>query len=374
MSEEDLDTMCDLLKKYYGNGEEEKEAPPVPAPETPKPTDNSLLLLFQRFDTPEKLAENPLLAEQKMNCLLQIDAMLESFTDAERKDGDFIRKYLKNRIWFVSPISGEAFIPEQIHIKGEASWAVYYESLSNILSLGGVPYFYIGDDAIEGLKVSVDGEANYDGKKELYQKYKDEYAEVQDEEDWRSGALLKYTQWYGLAYAVEIAKNFITNHYVASFKFPKFTEEFEKLFTKIEVQYEQKNYKGETSLTNAEVYYRNGDGKWLYILQSEDGYAAMYTNDFMQGYNLVKNMVTETDGYLSYVKDVSGFEESLMSATRPYEQLLQKYPQIFGAGKELNIPQMILDLKLLLSLEDDPIEYAWLKQKLEDLELLQSFP
>ena len=53
---------------------------------------------------------------------------------------------------------------------------------------------------------------------------------------------------------------------------------------------------------------------------------------------------------------------------------MEKYPQIFGkeSEAEFNIGQAIIDVKLLLSLEDDPVEYAWLTQKIADLELLQS--
>ena len=381
MDEEDMDRVCALLKKYYAMEESEKEQEEMPEPMPEEKGDDGNgedagLDIFLTFARPEKMKEYTLLSEQKMNCLEQIYAMLESFTSEEKNDKDFVYKYLKNKIWFVNPITGVPFtfpIPSEIP-KDIITRRIFLRQLLNtILYIGGIPEYPIGYEAITGMMVRVDGESNYFDNKDSYESRRqdDPFTEVEFEEDWRTGGLIHYKPFYALAFAVTIAQNYINNYFVASFKYPDFSQAFLSTMTKIEVKL---NNPFDNSEEVAEVYYRNDGNNWIYIIK-EGGYAALYSNDFLEGFSTVDHLIYTTNPpYLDYVKDIDGFGESKMSASKYYPQLMEKYPQIFGkeSEAEFNIGQAIIDVKLLLSLEDDPVEYAWLTQKIADLELLQS--
>ena len=111
-------------------------------------------------------------------------------------------------------------------------------------------------------------------------------------------------------------------------------------------------------------------------------YAGLYSNDFLIGYSIVSSMVSKQDYLLSYVKDVGGFTEGLTSGSRPYKQLLENYPFIFGIKVpepepipepvKYSLDQDIKDVEFLMSLEKDPIEYVKLKKELDDIKFLKS--
>jgi len=390
LTEDQLKHLCALLSKYYGSEEKPAPAPPIPAPtpEKPSPTQSDAIVkIFRQFDTPLALSEfeGGVLAKQKWDALQQLEATLNDIVDKSDKpdevvrDRQFIRKYMNARVWFTNPIDGEPFTVNISKESTEASRLDDYRLfLSNILSLGGVPYFNIGEAAIEGLKVHVDGEANYESNKEYNDKQKGN--DKRPDYTLTSGALLSSLEYYGLQNAIEIARNFITNYFVASFKYPDFTQQFKDMFVPIEVEYDEEQYDGKIKKVGGTVYYMNfpDKSKWLYILL-KGGYAALYCNDFMIGYNLVTSMVSKPEYLLNYAKDVEGFTEGLMSATRPYKQLRNNYPVIFRKlpstlepAKVYSIEQDIADLEFLLSLEKDPIEYAKLKKELDDVKFLQS--
>ena len=337
----------EIFAKYYPTQDKPQQEPtPQQEEEKPQPiygennpsrpliNDEWLKELTKTYTNPKDV----LLKKRRLMILAELEARLEN----TKKDfDDDTENYLRNNVNFLfsSIDSGygevnllEGLAPMNFSNK-EQKRNSYRELLDRVLEIGG---FNGRLDAIYGVEVTVDGEANTDFNKEYEEKLSIEEKRPVRYENIFCGGLLNYRTWYGLRSAINIAKNFINDEFECSFKYPDFTDKFKKAFTSADVELKDEDGK----LEKLQFYFRGLGDKYIYLIGKS--YFGLYANSFMAGMNLLYKLKNAKEGYLSYVKDIDPFGYGLTDAKEYLPQLMQMFPNLFpkpneqeGTDKEL---------------------------------------
>jgi hypothetical protein len=338
----------EIFAKYYPTQDKPQQEPtPQQEEEKPQPiygenrpngtpiNDEWLKELTKTYTYPKDV----LFKRERLIILDELEARLENTKEDFDKDTE---NYLRNNVNFLfsSIDSGdgevnllEGLAPMNFSNK-EQKRNSYRELLDRVLEIGG---FNGRLDAIYGVEITVDGEANTDGDKEYEEKLSIEEKRPVRYENIFHGGLLKAYTWWGLMNAIEIARNFLNDEFECSFKYAQFTQKFVDAFSEILVTLKRKNGDEE----KANMYFRGLGDKFIYLLKF-GSYTGLYANSFTAGYTLLYKLKNEQEGYLEYVKEIDIFGNGFVDAKYYLPQLQEQFPNLFpkpneqeGTDKEL---------------------------------------
>ena len=330
----------EIFAKYYPTQDKPQQEPtPQQEEEKPQPiygenrpngtpiNDEWLKELTKTYTYPKDV----LFKRERLIILDELEARLENTKEDFDKDTE---NYLRNNVNFLfsSIDSGdgevnllEGLAPMNFSNK-EQKRNSYRELLDRVLEIGG---FNGRLDAIYGVEITVDGEANTDGDKEYEEKLSIEEKRPVRYENIFHGGLLKAYTWWGLMNAIEIARNFLNDEFECSFKYAQFTQKFVDAFSEILVTLKRKNGDEE----KANMYFRGLGDKFIYLLKF-GSYTGLYANSFTAGYTLLYKLKNEQEGYLEYVKEIDIFGNGFVDAKYYLPQLQEQFPNLFPKPNE----------------------------------------
>lgn len=301
------------------------------------PTDPVIKNLLKTFSEPQLVND---IEKRKfiINTLLDRVEALEP----SKRDDKFLKKYAEQIFApFVSLDASDNnryYVADGIKFDFSSEAATRKTKKDLLLRIMDLAGCWCGLDVVFGVFVDVQGEANSNDNKE----YANEKAEEEGRdvyiEEIHVGGTLTYMDWYSLNNTLEIAKNFLNNEFEASFKYPDFTEKFQKVLENNgDVELAGKDYQGNDVIREAKLYSYRTPMSFVYVLQ-QGGYAGLYSNSFNLGYAMMIKMIKEDAGLVSYVKDVDPFGGSLTGAREYFPELQQKFPEIFVMPETPSVP------------------------------------